>query len=206
MKSEESFNRLPSYAESISSGPYSTTTPNDVQGARAALVLSILTTHITPHLQSKIALSSKTFILVPSDISHLQPPKDSSSQDVSDLVAAFPGEMLVGFRSSENLTMIRLQGPENRSEFWRQQAAIQELEQQLRTNLRQRGYRVINAENLKGKTPRVDWRSVEEEPLGSGEVRIGAETKEICLRIENKMGLYENRTGKAVVLKIDVER
>lgn len=52
----------------------------------------------------------------------------------------------------------------------------------------------------------VDWKSVERSPLREGEATVSTEMKEVCLRIENEMGLYETRTGKAVVVRIVVGR
>ena len=84
----------------------------------------------------------------------------------------------------------------------------QELGQQIRTHLRDSGHQVIgiNQTSLQGpSTPNADWRTIQkEEILANGEVRVRVETTDICLRIENEMGLYETRTGKAVVVKVDV--
>lgn len=84
---------------------------------------------------------------------------------------------------------------------------MQELGQQMRTHLRNSGHRVIggNETSLQGpKAPNADWRTVPKETLGNGEVRVQVETMDICLRTENDMGLYETKTGKAVVVKVDV--
>ena len=103
--------------------------------------------------------------------------------------------------------MVRMHGQENSIEFWRQLAVIQELGQQLRTHLQTSGYQVIrdNGTSLHGPSPgSTDWRTVQKEALGDGEVRTRVDLTEICLRTENDMGLYETKTGKAVVVKIDV--
>lgn len=112
----------------------------------------------------------------------------------------------MGFPSAENLTMIRLNGQENSLEFWRQLVVMQELGQQIRTHLRDSGHRVIrsNEASHEGRTPNADWRTVQKEILANGEVSVQVETTDICLRIENDMGLYETRTGKTVVVKVDV--
>ncbi len=103
--------------------------------------------------------------------------------------------------------MVRLQGQENSIEFWRQIAVIRELAQQLRTYLRNSGHQVIgdNESSLQGPVrPTAEWRTVQKEALGDGEVRVRVEALDVCLRTENAMGLYETKTGKAVVVKVDV--
>ena len=103
--------------------------------------------------------------------------------------------------------MVRLHGLENSIDFWRQLAVIQELGQQLRTHLLNSGHRAIGDDetSIQGPSfPNADWRTVQKVTLGNGEVRTRVETREICLRLENDMGLYETRTGKAVIVKVDV--
>ena len=82
---------------------------------------------------------------------------------------------------------------------------MQELGQQMRSHLRNSGYRVIegNKTSLQS-SPNADWRSAQKEILGNGELSVQVETRDVCLRTENDMGLYETRTGKAVVVKVDV--
>lgn len=101
--------------------------------------------------------------------------------------------------------MERLHGQENSLEFWRQVAVMQELKQQLRIHLQDLGYGVIadNETSLQGpKSSDADWRTTQTETLGNGEVSVQVETREICLRTENYMGLYETKTGKALVVKV----
>ena len=102
--------------------------------------------------------------------------------------------------------MERLHGQENGVEFWRQLAVMQELMQQLCAHLQSLGHLVIedNEASLQGPhSPTAEWRTVQKETLGKGEVRVRVEMKEVCLRTENDMGLYETKSGKAVVVKVD---
>ena len=201
-KSNPSSDGLPSYSESVRSPQQDSSTsylPQNIAAARTALISSLLTTYITPHLYGSAlsGLSSTTLILVPSNVSALHSPGQIGSKD--------PSETIVGFPSAENLTMVRLHGQENSLEFWRQFAVMQELEQQMRSHLRNSGYRVIEGnKNSLQSSPNADWRTAQKETLGSGELSVQLETKDVCLRIENDMGLYETRTGKAVVVKVDV--
>lgn len=203
-KSDPSSDGLPSYSESVRS-PQQHSSPSNlhqnITAARTSVISSLLTTHVTPHLhQSALSgLSSTTLILVPSNVSSLQPPSEIGSNG--------PSETIVGLPSADNLTMVRLHGQENSLEFWRQLAVMQELGQQIRTHLRNSGHRIIGGDEISLQGPgsaNADWRTVQKEILANGEVSVQVETTEIYLRTENDMGLYETRTGKAVVVKVDV--
>lgn len=203
---------LPPYSESVRS-PQQYSLPSNLRqniaAARSALIESLLTTHIIPHQQVSAlsGLASTTLILIPSNVSSLQPPSQTGSKGLPGSEDGFPGETIVGFPSVENLTMVRLHGQENSIEFWRQLAVIQELGQQLRTHLQNSGYQVIrdNETSLHGpNSGSTDWRTVQKEALRDGEVKVRVDLTEICLRVENDMGLYETRTGKAVVVNVDV--
>ncbi len=152
-KSDPSSDRLPSYSESVRSPQQAPSTyhPRNIAAARTALISSLLTTYVIPHLHESAlsGLSSTTLILVPSNVSSLQPCGTIGSQGAS--------ETIVGFPCAENLTMVRLHGQENSLEFWRQLVVMQELGQQLRAHLRNSGYQVIAS--LQGpNTPKADVR------------------------------------------------
>ena len=203
-KASQSSDGLPTYSESVPSPQQQFSPsylPQNIAAARTALVSSLLSTCITPHLyQTALSgISSTTLILVPSNVSSLHPSGNVGWRG--------PSETIVGFPSAENLTLLRLHGHENSLEFWRQLAVLQELGQQLRTHLQNSGYQVTkdSGAGLQGPSPpNAEWRTVQEKPLGEGEVRVRVETMEICLRVENDMGLYETRTGKAIVVKVNV--
>jgi hypothetical protein len=89
---------------------------------------------------------------------------------------------------------------------------IGELESQLRVRLSDVGYTVIHG-SPKAKalgssriagSQNVDWKGVERKTLTEGEARVTAEIKEVCLRIENEMGLYETRNGRAVIVRVEL--
>lgn len=104
----------------------------------------------------------------------------------------------MGFPSTENLTLVRLRSSELSLEFCRQPAVMQEIELQMSTDLRKSGYLVFR------RAPSdLEWRTIQEKPLMEAEARVGVETREICIRLENEMGLYETRTGKAVVVRVE---
>lgn len=203
-KSDPSSDRLPSYSESVRS-PQQHSSPNylpqNIAAARSASISSLITAFIIPHLHGNAlsGLASTTLILIPSNVSSLQPPSKISPNG--------PSESIVGFPSAENLTVVRLHGQENSLEFWRQSAVMQELGLQMRTHLQNSGHRVIRDDetSLQGpNSPNANWRTVQKDDLGNGEVRIRVETMDVCIRTENDMGLYETRTGKALNVKVDV--
>ena len=111
--------------------------------------------------------------------------------------------------------MIRLHGAENTLEFWRQPAVIRDLETQLRAELWAGGHRLAddgeeinrNGTGMVGSnstSASVEWRFVEEAAVDEGELRVGVQIGDVSLRIENAMGLYETRAGKAIVVKVEL--
>lgn len=50
----------------------------------------------------------------------------------------------------------------------------------------------------------LEWQSVRQAELRGGEARVHVEVKEVCLRVENEMGLYETRSGIAVVVSVEL--
>jgi hypothetical protein len=56
---------------------------------------------------------------------------------------------------------------------------------------------------------KLGWRSAQEDAganksLGRGEVRVAVEWREICLRVETAVGLYDTRKGPGVCLSVEV--
>jgi len=48
------------------------------------------------------------------------------------------------------------------------------------------------------------WRFEKEDVLDAGHVRVKVGLQDVCLRVVTEMGLYETRTGKAVVVNIEI--
>ncbi|KAL9045542.1 MAG: hypothetical protein Q9214_001430 [Letrouitia sp. 1 TL-2023] len=219
----------PSYEDALqasSSSPSSSATPPYILSSqrsanRTAITKALLNEKIIPHLQQSIlyGLSKSTLLFVPSDIAVLQPTSTGGVE--SELLPRFPGETIVDFPSSENPSLARLRGAENSFAFWRQQTALAELELQLQDWFRAGGYTVLGEEipdveatpinqAKKMKKSEIDsypgssWSYEEELPLRNGEVRTNVEIREVCLRIENEMGLYETRAGKVVMVRVQL--
>lgn len=208
-KFDTSFNGLPSYSESTSTSLNSTPTlPTHVARARSVLISTLVTTQIIPCLHSNVlsGVSSTTLLMVPSNVSQLQPPQSNIAGPTGSWAseAALSQETVVGFPTAENPTLVRLQGQENSLGFWCQPAVVLELNQQLCSQLQQDGYRVVGGNTSQRSMSNVEWRTIAKKPLATGEATIEVGMGEISLRIENAMGLYETRTGKAVVVKVEI--
>ena len=52
--------------------------------------------------------------------------------------------------------------------------------------------------------PASGWRFEKEEALTNGEVRIKTGLQDVSLRVQSEMGLYETKTGKAVVVSFEM--
>ena len=52
--------------------------------------------------------------------------------------------------------------------------------------------------------PTSNWNLVREEALDSDHARVKVSLQDVCLRVVTEMGLYETRTGKAVVVDIEI--
>ena len=214
----------PSYSESLQPRPQATSPflPTNVSSARSFQISNLLQYHILPRLHSNVlaGFSRSTLLLIPSNVSNLQSKSDSTSKESTD-TRSFPGEKVVDFPSTDDISLVRLDGTENTLEFWRQPAVLKELDQQLRTTFQQEGHRIIehgeDAEQFqkkedstvrktvaKRKPSSVEWRTKQETLLEHGDASVEVEMREICLRIENEMGLYETRTGKAIVVRIEI--
>lgn len=187
----------PSYTESLSAPRPS------------SALTDVVDTYLLPHVHSATInqTASTILVIVPSNVSALSPTAESPSAKEST-PSAFPGETLVGFSVSP--TVIRLPGAENSLEFWRRPAVLKELEARLRRTLEGEGYSIIQGSpkpqsnaTIAGSR-NVDWKSQDRKVLGEGEAKVSAEVEEVCLRIENEMGLYETRTGKAVIVRVEL--
>ncbi|KAL8959048.1 MAG: hypothetical protein Q9183_005711 [Haloplaca sp. 2 TL-2023] len=189
----------PSYDESVSSPTgYSPQLSNSS---------SFIDTYIWPHLNGE---PITTLVLVPSNVTGLQPPTDFSSTK-SKPAAGLDGTF-IGFRAEESPILVPLQGPENRLETWQRPATLHRLEDHLRRRLSQEGYRMsTNETQAMPPTPSriagsrdVDWKYVERNGLAAGQMRMNVRMDEVCLRTENAMGLYETRSGKAVIVTVEL--
>ena len=52
--------------------------------------------------------------------------------------------------------------------------------------------------------PESTWRYVPEQNIPPGHVQTKVKLEDVCLRVETEMGLYDTKTGKAVVVNIEI--
>ncbi|MCJ1349306.1 hypothetical protein MMC31_007542 [Peltigera leucophlebia] len=220
-------NALPSYSESSTTTQHSPFSPflHSVNKTRTSNIRNLLSTHILPHLYDSAGagLSKTTLVFIPSNVSSLQPQSFSSSTVTDNgpfggaAADNFPGETIIGFPSAENLHLIRLHGAENTVDFWRQEAVIRDLNSQLEEEFERSGHRVVVNAMTGGASAaereilarresirNSQWMSTKQKVVGPGEVDIGVECREVSLRVENEIGLFETRSGKAVIVRVEV--
>ena len=182
--------------------PHNRPVESNLATARAALVSSLVGTRIRPHLQTAAlsGLSSTTLIMVPSNVSALQPSPGSNK----DSTSTFPGEKVVSLPSSENPTVIRLGEQENSLEFLRQPAVLQTMTDQLCRYLDGEGYQKIAVELGKVWSHAGGLLLVSEQEAEGADAALRVEVKTVSLRVESDMGLYETRSGKCLIVKLEV--
>ncbi|MCJ1406155.1 hypothetical protein MMC19_000220 [Ptychographa xylographoides] len=184
--------------------------------------------------QSLSGLSKTTFVLVPSNTSTLQSPKKGSHdiiEGTGDSLSHDNQESIVGFPSADYVKLVRLHGAEYNIEFWRQPAVIKELDSALKARLQASGHRMADDSPPQPVSPAVpdppkakrgffgqkpkpapvasqapinNWRFAEGARLDPDHVRVKVGLQEVCIRVVTDMGLYETRTGKAVVVNIEI--
>ena len=207
---------LPPYSDNLSYTS-STSLPQNLASVRIARIDSLLETHIKPHLldTTLAGLSSSTLVLIPSDVPSFAPSLVNDSTDGLGQQASFPDEIIVGFPDVRNLTLIHLQGQENSFAFWRQLPVIKELERALQAQLKRENDINVVEEAVppavpeskrwfKKKTSSVPHQKIGKvKASGGSKVKSHVELQDVSLRTENAMGLYETKTGKAIVVKVD---
>lgn len=206
---------LPSYSETLTYTS-STSLPQNLASVRKARIYSLMETHIKPHLldTTLAGLSRSTLVLIPSDVPSLTPSLANDSKDPLGQQTSFPGEKIAGFSDAGILTLSRLHGQENSFEFWRQLPVIKELERALQAHIKRDNEgsdvdeSVLPARPesrgwLKKKAFSVPQKTEKVKASGGSKVKTEVELQDVSLRTENAMGLYETKTGKAIVIKVD---
>lgn len=142
----------PSYSETLSSPTQNRlplNPPTYATSLRAPRINTLVNDHIIPHLHQSAmdGIMSNTLILIPSNVSdlmHVDMSNPDPKQEPLLSSFAFPGEKVVGFPDKDAITVTRLNGPENKLEFWRQAGVLRELLAQLRRTLESEGYSVLD--------------------------------------------------------------
>lgn len=196
-------------------------------------IQSIVTTHIIPLIsqQATYGIAQTTIALLPSDIplppveekSEFSFPTDSSS-------SSNPVEV-IGFSSEEVPKVVRLEGMINRTEFWRPQVVIDELERVLGESLNassrlrspttptrlgmregegeqrqlRRGFlsRMVPSMGPEQRSPSGNPEVGVKQMERMGLVFVKARLEEICLRTVNEFGLYDTMAKQCVIIRVD---
>ncbi|KAF2268624.1 hypothetical protein CC78DRAFT_530058 [Lojkania enalia] len=194
---------------------------------RAQHIRSIIDNHIIPIVeqQALYGIAQTIIAMIPSDVNL---PAEEEKSEFSFDTADQKKVEVIGFSSDEEPQIVRLEGHMNRTEFWRPQIIVQELERVLKESL--------NASpNLKPPSPReppqhetrklpkkgffgrmAEAMNQEEKPSPSGNPEVGirqpdtagqvlckARLEEICLRTVNEFGLYETMSKQCVIIRVD---
>ncbi|CRG90484.1 hypothetical protein PISL3812_07528 [Talaromyces islandicus] len=245
---------VPSYDESVYSAQPRSALHQRLDQVRLDRVRDILSTHVDPLLEAQAdsGLYKTVFLLIPSNVSSLQP---QASEQSSYSTPKEPE--VLGFASTDVVHLVRLKGEEHTLQFWRQPAVVEELTVNLRMRLELGGHRVeqdTSHASVPDPTPPVEptppsplekkkssswfrssskpkkqsrswlnptipseaividhklgWRGKHEEAsenksLARGSVRVNVEWKEVCVRVENELGLYETRKGPGICLSVE---
>ncbi|KAF1930265.1 uncharacterized protein M421DRAFT_3346 [Didymella exigua CBS 183.55] len=191
---------------------------------RAHHIQLVIDTHIIPLVEERASygIAQTTIAMLPSDIP--LPAVQEKSEFSFDTDTSKAVEVL-GFASEEEPNIVRLEGQMNRTEFWRVQAVIVELERVLRDSLNaspQLGSPIRERSEFEG--PHKMKRSLlakfigrgekERSPSGnpelgvkkadeSGLVLVKARLEEISLRTMSDFGLYDTMSKQCVIIRID---
>jgi hypothetical protein len=179
-------------------------------------------------LRATLGIATTTIALLPSDIPLPPVPEKSEfSFTAYDHGATKPVEV-IGYASEEEPKVVRLEGEMNRTEFWRVQVVIGELERVLGGMLNEDRHAyvpksefespVASTSTMKGsrrallgrfvpslgperKSPgRNPEVGVEE---GLGRVAVKARLEELCLRTVNEFGLYDTLARQCVIVRVN---
>ncbi|KAI9652071.1 MAG: hypothetical protein M1829_001964 [Trizodia sp. TS-e1964] len=183
--------------------------PEQLAAVREQRIAALLRHFIHPHIntQGLAGLYETTYVLVPSNVPALQ------YTPVHSFHA--PAPEVLGFPSKSNLSLNYLPGPENAIEFWRQPAVLEKLRQALRARFATPGVPelVPGQPRKRGNMLRLGlwnggWRAVDDRPASSrlavGEVRVEVDVRAVSVRVMTEMGLFETRSGDALVLTVEV--
>ena len=191
---------------------------------RAQHIHSVIDNHIIPLVEERASygIAQTTIAMIPSDIP--LPAVQENSEFSFDTDTSKAVEVL-GFASEDEPSVVRLEGQMDRTEFWRVQAVIVELERvlrdslnaspQLRSPIRERSEFEPPCKQKRNFLAKFVGRGEEERsPSGnpevgvrkmdeSGVVLVKARLEEISLRTLSDFGLYDTMSRQCVIIRID---
>ncbi|OAL52069.1 hypothetical protein IQ07DRAFT_481780, partial [Pyrenochaeta sp. DS3sAY3a] len=195
---------------------------------RAHHIQSVIDSDIIPLIETQASngIAQTTIAMIPSDIP--LPPVQEKSEFSFDTTSANKPVEVIGFASEEDPRVVRLYGQLNRTEFWRPQVVIDELERVLReslnaspqlrspTRVNSRGPSEFEAQqSRRGLLRRIvpaamkmvgreesqeaEGREIPEE----GMVLVRVKLEEVRLRTENEFGLYDTMARQCIIIRVD---
>ncbi|KAF1834293.1 hypothetical protein BDW02DRAFT_569194 [Decorospora gaudefroyi] len=227
----------PPYTEYGSRPPNGPSTPlsssrgqtilDQLNTTRTRHIRSVIETHIIPLVEQQAAygIAQTIIAMLPSDIP--LPPVEEKSEFSFATDDAKPVEV-IGFSSEDEPKVVRLEGHMNRTEFWRPQAVIEELERVLSEDLNASA--VLRSPTGRGRagsgTPQRQPRRTllsrvmpsmgPEQPSPGGNPEVGvkpldntrlvvvkARLEELCLRTVTEFGLYDTMSKQCVIIRVD---
>lgn len=228
MSSHEKDTLPPSYTESTSPSSLDrgNSLLNQLTQIRTTHIQSIISTHILPLIeqQASYGIAHTTIALLPSGIPL---PTLEEKTEFHFAAADTKSVEVVGFASELEPKIVRLEGQLNRTEFWRVQAVIDELERVLRESLNANSNlrlpaRLASPDVNAQRQPQRSFLSRmipsrgPEERSASGNSEVGvrqmdskgmvlvkARLEEICLRTVNEFGLYDTMSKQCVIVRVD---
>ena len=144
--------------------------------------------------------SSTTLILVPQNKSALHPVTASTKGGEYEI----PSGKIVGIPKDRTPLMVRLEMEEHSLEYLRQPAVVQQVVNELCHYLASKGCRKIAVDPDQIWTVESGSQSASEFQRNAANARIHARIETACVRVETDMGLYETRSGKCLMIDVDV--
>ncbi|RAR13529.1 hypothetical protein DDE83_003129 [Stemphylium lycopersici] len=203
---------------------------NQLSSTRTRHIQSVIERHIIPIIEQRTTygIAQTTIAMLPSDIP--LPAVEEPKSEFSFATDADPKPVeVIGFASEDEPKVVRLEEQMNRTEFWRPQAVIDELEAMLSLNLN--ASPVLTGQMGRGgagvgeSTPRHSMRHFlarvvpslgpeQRSPSGNPEVgvrqvdgrglvMVKARLEEICLRTVSEFGLYDTMSKQCVIVRVD---
>lgn len=199
---------------------------------RTSHIHSIIANHILPIIehQASFGIAQTTIALLPSDIP--LPAVEEKPEFSFDNADTKPVEV-IGFSNEEEPKIVRLEGQMNRTEFWRVQAVVDELEAVLGDRLNEsevlrsadspmrdgaRGLkrqrqpkrsffnRIMPSTGPEQRSPSGNPEvGVRRTESSAGTVLVNARLEEIRLRTVNEFGLYDTISRQCVIVKVDAK-
>lgn len=191
---------------------------------RAQHLTAIINEHVIPIVeqQALYGIAQTTIAMIPSDVPI--PTEETEKSEFSFDTGNDKKVEVIGFSSDEEPHIVRLEGQMNKTEFWRPQIIVHELERMLKESLnasphirppspRETAFdqtsarqgrrslfsRVTEAMNQEDKSE-VGLRSTSN---SSRQVLVKARLEELCLRTVNDFGLYDTMSRQCIIIRVD---